>query len=119
MKHKYRTYKNGITGHRYKRYYIANQGRKDYSVLDPSGEMVRSKLLSYEDAEWEIDKITATPVERQVMEKLYKEDINTLQGLLIKAIEKQNDPVANSPENTLFVNMVTKIRTRKTEGKEF
>ena len=41
MKHKYRTYKNGITGHRYKRYYITAQGRKNYSVLDPQAGRIR------------------------------------------------------------------------------
>ena len=58
MKHKYRTYKNGITGHRYKRYYITAQGRKNYSVLDPQGMTVRTALPAFEDAEWEIDKVT-------------------------------------------------------------
>ena len=53
MKHKYRTYKNGITGHRYKRYYITAQGRKNYSVLDPQGMTVRTALPARFPAEKE------------------------------------------------------------------
>ena len=118
MKHKYRTYKNGITGHRYKRYYITAQGRKNYSVLDPQGMTVLTALPAFEDAEWEIDKVTAAPAELHVMRELYQEDISTLQGFLIKASEKNSDGTLTM-EDVLFAELVTKIRTRKVENKDF
>lgn len=118
MKHKYRTYKNGITGHRYKMYYITAEGRKNYSVLDPQGTAVNTALPSFEDAQWEIDKLTASPMELHVMKELYLEDINTLQGFLIKYSEKNSDGTL-TPEDAIFTDLVTKIRTRKVENKEF
>ena len=55
---------------------------------------------------------------KEYMRVYFKEDISTLQGFLIKASEKNSDGTLTM-EDVLFTELVTKIRTRKVENKEF
>ena len=69
---RYRTYKNGITGCRYKGCYILKGDKKgEFSILAGDGSPLKAGLHDFTDCQWEIDKVFAGREERARMEELY------------------------------------------------
>lgn len=121
---KFRTYKNGIFGHRYKGYYIlrnnANQCRKGklYRVIDENKNLILDDTEDYFDCEWYIDKLKASDEEMKIYETLYKCDIPQLQRLCASYSSKAEEKTITKEENILYL-MTLKIRDRKIADKEF
>ncbi len=119
---KFRMYKNGLFGHRYKKYYItrneSENGDKIYAVLDSEKNVVRDGLLNYWDAEWEIDKETATPELLNTLKELYQEELYVLGDMLTQLMEKENSIGLDPDEKELYA-WVKKIRSRKAENKAY
>ena len=61
---RYRTYKNGIFGHKHNGYYIIRGKKGEFSIQDEAGKTVMDKLYDFTDAEWEIDKMTESKMSK-------------------------------------------------------
>ena len=118
---RYRQYKNGIFGHRYKEYFIVKDnvnGKKEFSILGPNKTVLDEKIADYDDAEWEIDKITASPEMLKILQDLYNEEIYMLSKFFEVLMQKDNDEGLSKDEKD-FYNWVKKIRKRKAKGKPY
>ena len=117
---RFRLYQNGIFGHRYKGYYVTREkaegSPKTYGVADGEGNPIEDGFLSYWDAEWHIDKLTASDRMRELIEKLYGEDVHTLNKFFLELIEKQDREGLEPGEQDMLL-WVQKIRSRKADGK--
>lgn len=118
---RYRTYKNGITGHRYKKLYIVRNtdedGKKYYEVSDGKQQLL-GRYDSYWDAEWEIDKITAAPELTALLKELYAENFVRIDTFFRELMEKEDNGTITLEEKE-FLDWVTKIRKRKAKGKPY
>ena len=87
---RFRQYKNGIFGHRYKNLYIvrnnAEQRKKGklYWVIDKDNNILFDKTPDYDDCEWFIDCYTATDDEIELYKALYDTQINQLYRMASK-----------------------------------
>ena len=115
---RYRMYKNGIYGHRYKGMYIV-KGEREFSVLDGNGVVMEKAIPDYEDAEWCIDKRLASPMEIQVMRGLYGMEIYDLSLIMMRFIERKDKGEKLSESEESRYELVVKIRGRKADGKPF
>ena len=101
---KYRTYKNGITGHRYKGYYIIKGETKGkFAIWNEDKTVFKDNIYDYEDCEWIIDKETVDHSDMVMIKMLYEKEIHEL-----SALKSQN-----------LYNWVEKVRKRKAEDREF
>lgn len=119
---RFRTYKNGITGHRYKRLYIVRHfspdGKKTYGICDETGRMFSGTYQNFWDAEWEIDKFTASPELRALLKELYEENFVRIDAFFRELMEKKEKGEI-TPKEAEFLEWITKIRNRKAKGKPY
>lgn len=118
---RYRLYKNGIFGHRYKGYFIVkdeNDGKKTFSILGPNKTVLEDNLSDYYDAEWEIDKITASPEMIKILQDLYGEEIYMLSKFFDEMMKKDNSEGLTQDEKDFYY-WVKKIRARKAAKKTY
>ena len=110
---KYRTYKNGITGLRYKGYYIIKGEQKGkYAIWKEDKSVFMDNLRDHSDCEWEIDKATATAPELEQMKRLYDKQIYELSEAFVRLMQKKWDTPLTEDEEKLY-KLVEKIRARK------
>lgn len=114
---RYRLYKNGIFGHRYKGYFIVKDGEK-FSILGKDKTILEDELNDYYDAEWEIDKITASPEMQKILQELYGEEIYVLSRFFEEMMKKDNDEGLTKNESDFYA-WVKKIRARKAANKPY
>ena len=115
----YRTYKNGIYGKKYKKYYIVppkNSEEKIWSVVNEKNDVMKSGIHSFYDAIWEIDKLCATEDEMRAINLLYQQDVPSLVNMieLMGAESRLNGLSANEQ---MMYDFAIKVRERKIEGK--
>lgn len=118
---KYRLYKNGIFGHRYKGYYIVKDEtgeKKLFSILGADKTLLEDGIEDYSDAEWEIDKITSSPGMLKILQDLYNEEIYMLSKFFADLMDKDNTEGLSQDEKE-FYDWVKKIRKRKSENKPY
>ena len=127
---KMRTYKNGIFGRQYKGYFIVRNektmelpdGRskkeKTFSVIDKEKNLIKDGFSDMWDAEWEIDKLTASPGKMKLLKKLYNEEIYVLTKYFSDLIDKEMDGKITEPEAECL-KWIEKIRMRKVDEKPF
>ena len=116
---RYRTYKNGITGHRYKGYYIIRGNEKGFFAIWNSDKSVfQANIYDYDECEWVIDKVTATQEELCLINQLYHQEIYQLSGLLVKLMQKREQNLLDIKDKELY-KWVEKIRKRKIEERKF
>ena len=118
---RYRQYKNGIFGHRYKGYYIVKKesdGPKSFSILGEDKTVLEENLPNYDDAEWKIDKITASPEMLTIIQDLYNEEIYMLSKFFAELMKKDNSEGLTKDEKD-FYEWVKKIRTRKAANRPY
>ena len=121
---KFRQYKNGIFGHRYKQYYIlrnnANKFKRGklYRVVDKDGNEVFGETAEYEDCEWFIDKLVATKEELDLYHALYDTEINQLYRMANKYSVKTEEGTIENDEKKLYA-LIRKIMNRKIRGVPF
>lgn len=118
---KYRTYRNGIYARRYKNYYIVPNSQETkrkyiFTIMDPDLNEIVSGVTDYNDAEWEIDKLTASPKIMNIIRKLYDEDVYKLSGYFVSLMKKREEKGLDDNEEEFF-DLVTKVRDRKAGGK--
>lgn len=116
---RYRLYKNGIFGHRYKGYFIVKDEKQEkFSILSSDKTVLEDELDDYYDAEWEIDKITASPEMLKILQDLYDEEIFMLSKFFAEMMEKDNAEGLTKDEKD-FYEWVKKIRARKAANKPY
>lgn len=123
---KMRKYKNGIFGHRYNGYYITREeyindaGKKKmkFAVIDEDRNVLIKDLADIWDAEWEIDKMTASPKKLELMKELYNCEIYVLTKYFSIFLDKELEGTIR-PEEKEFLYWVEKIRIRKIDKKPF
>lgn len=119
---RYRKYQNGIFGSRYKGFYIIKSeedNKKKFKIVDENAEIVTNEeFKDYDEAQWWIDKKTATSKEIEVIEMLYKKEIYQLTELMMQYIEKSDKEELSLEEQKVY-DMVTKIRSRKANDRPY
>jgi len=116
---RYRTYKNGITGHRYKGLYIIRGDSKgQFSILDDSKTVLWDNLYDYEECEWAVDKNKASEEEIKMMKMLYDKEIYELSTLFVELMQKKQQQGLDKKSENLY-KWVEKIRKRKAEDRLF
>lgn len=115
---RFRTYKNGIVGHRYKGLYVIREkkeGKSVYRVINDERASIIPSQKSYWDCEWEIDKYMASEKELQLMRKLYEEEIYTLNQFFFQFLQKKE----MTYNERIMYDLVEKVRSRKAKGLPF
>ena len=116
---RYRTYKNGITGHRYNGYYIIKGETKGtFAIWNEDKTVFRDNILDYDECEWIIDKETADPYNYNMIKLLYEKEIFQLSGLMVELIQKKDRQGLDAKSENLY-NWVVKVRKRKAEDRQF
>lgn len=116
---RYRTYRNGITGCRYKDCYILKGDKKgEFSILAKDGSPLKAGVYDFEDCQWEIDKMTATQEERAQMEGLYNKQFYELAIILADLGEKAAAGRLTPKEDALMQIAMT-VRSRKAKDRPF
>ena len=116
---KYRTYKNGITGCRYKGYYIIKGDKKgNFSILNEDTSVFQKDIYDHQECEWIIDKKTAPEDEMLMIKMLYEKEIYQLSALFVELMQKREREGLNGRSQTLYY-WVEKVRRRKVEDREF
>ena len=121
---RFREYKNGIFGHKHNGYYILRSGGKGklkdkekriFSIADASGNVIHENINEFSDAEWMIDKMTASEEELKIMKSLYEMEIYQLSSLFVELMEKEE----KDDQSKMLYKWVDKVRNRKADEKEF
>lgn len=115
---KYRQYKNGIFGHRYKGYYITKTSEGLFNILDEDSNIIQENISDYSESEWFIDKKTATENDLRVIRELYSKEIYQLSKMLIDLLGKKEKGGLDK-EDSALCEWVEKIRVRKVEDRVF
>lgn len=116
---KYRTYKNGITGHRYHGYYIIRGNKKgEFQIWNEDKSIYQNQVIDYDECEWIIDKATASSEELLMMRQLYELEIYQLSSLFVELMQKKEIEELDHRSEMLY-KLVEKVRKRKAEDREF
>ena len=129
---RFRQYKNGIFGHRYKGLYITrnNSNRwkngKLYSMIDENGNPACDpgtgetfeESPDFEDCEWFIDKLKASEEEMALYRKLYDCSIPELYRIKAKYSRKTEEGTITKEEKALYT-LVEKVMKRKDKDMAF
>ncbi len=117
---KYRTYKNGITGHRYKGYYIIKGEEKgQFAIWNGDKTVFMDSIYDYDECEWIIDKDTADHPTMVMIKMLYDKEIYELSELFMDLIQKRDREGSLDEKNKNLYEWVEKIRKRKAEDRAF
>lgn len=115
---RYRTYKNGIYGHRYKDYYIIKGEKHHFSILDKNGNVYQENVFDFEECEWIIDKAAASENDLIMIQLLYQKEIYQLSALFVELMQKKQRDKFNQEEESLY-KWVEKVRKRKAEDRTY
>lgn len=116
---RYRTYKNGITGHKYNGYYIIKgENKGEFEIWNEDKTVFRDKIYDYDECEWIIDKETVNSEEMNMIKQLYQKEIYQLSALFVELMQKKNREGLEPRSETLY-KWVEKVRRRKAEDREF
>ena len=117
---RYRTYKNGITGHRYKGYYIIKGEKKgEFSILNEDASVFKNNVYDYDECEWIIDKETADHSTMVMIKMLYEKEIYELSALFVELMQKRARQGFLEPKSQDLYDWVEKVRRRKAEDRGF
>ncbi len=116
---RYRKYKNGITGCRYKGCYILRGDKKgSFSVLSKDGSPFMTGLYDFEDCRWAIDKAFADREERIWMEELYTKQIYELTAILA-GLEQKTAAGGLAPGEDNLIRIAQTVLARKAKNRPF
>ena len=116
---RYRMYKNGIFGHRYKGYYIIKgESKGTFAIWTEDKTVYRENIWDYDDCEWIIDKETADLSTQVMIKMLYGKEIYELSALFIELMQKKERNGGLEPKSQELYEWVEKVRRRKAEERE-
>lgn len=117
---RYRTYKNGITGHHYKGYYIIRgEAKGEYAIWNSDKSVFKEGILDYDECEWMLDKITADAKTLKILKDLYQMEIFELSAELVTLMQKKHQNGVLDEQDKAFYKWVIKVRKRKVENRAF
>lgn len=117
---RYRTYKNGITGHRYKGYYIIRGETKGkFSIWKEDKTIYKNDVYDYEECEWIIDKETWNEEDANLIKELYKLEIYQLSAIFVDLMQKKERQGGLDPKGERLYKWSEKIRRRKASDRQF
>ncbi len=117
---RYRTYKNGITGHRYNGYYIIRGDEKGkFAIWKEDKSVFMDGIYDYDECEWIIDKETADDSTKVMMKMLYDKEIYELSALFIELMQKRERQGELEPKSKKLYKWCEKVRKRKAEDRDF
>lgn len=116
---RYRTYKNGITGHKYSGYYIIRGEKKGkFQIWKEDKSVYQDNVYDYDECEWIIDKDTVSDEEMLIIKKLYGMEIYQLSSLFVELMQKKEREGLDRRSTDLY-KWVEKVRKRKAEDRAF
>ncbi len=116
---RYRTYKNGITGHKYKGYYIIKGDSKgNFEIWKEDKSVFKDHIYDFDECEWVIDKVTADAENMNMIKMLYDKEIYQLSSYLVELMQKKEKEGLDSKNKVLY-KWVEKIRKRKADDRKF
>lgn len=116
---RYRTYKNGITAHKYKDFYIIRgECKGHFAIWNADKTIFKDNILDYSECEWIIDKETCNPEDMEIIKLLYEKEIYQLSALMVELIKKKDNQGLDAKSKNLY-KWVVKVRKRKVENREF
>ncbi len=117
---RYRTYKNGIFGHRYKGFYIIRGEKGKFAIWNEDKTVFRENILDYDDCEWIIDKETADFSTQVMIKMLYDKEIYELSALFVELMQKkERNGGTLEPKSQALYEWTEKVRRRKAEERKF
>ena len=116
---KFRTYKNGITGLRYQGYFIvSNEANPDkFDIIDENHYPLVQLYDSIEECKWYLDKYTATPEQKEMIEQLATMEIYELNHRMMELFRK-NEGKRMDKATRHELDIVTTVRNRKVSDNE-
>ena len=116
---RYRTYKNGITGHKYKGYYIIKgENKGQFAIWREDKSVFKDGIYDLNECEWIIDKETADEKTLKLIKDLYSKEIFELSGMFVQLMQKSWDKPLTEEEKYLY-GWVEKVRARKAGDREY
>lgn len=116
---RYRTYKNGITGHKYHGYYIIRGKEKGlFEIWNADKSVFKNNIYDYDECEWIIDKETASEEDLNMIKQLYEKEIYQLSSLFVELMQKKEREGLEFKNANLY-KWVEKVRKRKVEDRSF
>lgn len=116
---RYRTYKNGITGHRYKGYYIIRgEKRGQFEIWTEDKQVYQKEIYDFDECEWIIDKKTASSEDLAIIQSLYTKEIYELSSLFVELMQKKEREGLEENSMNLY-KWVEKVRKRKVEDRGY
>lgn len=113
---RYRTYKNGITGHKYNGFYIVKgEGKGDFSILNEDKTVFEDKISDFEECEWIIDKETCGDENINIIKQLYGMEIYELSRLFVELMQKKAEQ-GLTPKSENLYKWCGKVRSRKAKN---
>ena len=88
------------------------------AIIGKEKNIITEDLSDVWDAEWEIDKLTASPEKMKLLKKLYNKEIYVLTKYFSELIDKEINGKITEPEAECL-KWVEKIRMRKVDEKPF
>lgn len=117
---RYRTYKNGIFGHRYKGFYIIRgKGKGKFEIWNEDKSVFQDSIYDYEECEWIIDKVTADESTMLMLRQLYDMEIYKLSELFVELMQKRGIEGKLEPKYEKLYDLTEKVRWRKAGDREF
>lgn len=117
---RFRQYKNGIYGHRYRKLYIIKDSEsKTYSISDTDGNVIMSGIEDVEDCKWEIDKAVATEDDLKMYQLLFSKQIYMLSSLIVELLDKKRQQGFLDDKDSKLFDMANTVRSRKADYKSF
>lgn len=113
-----RTYKNGITGKRYKEMYIVKTGKKEFDVLDEEKNMVITGMPSADDCKWEIDKMFFSSALLELLYNLYAKDTYIINNVHKEALKRATEN-PDQPNYQRACDVIYTVLYRKINNKPF
>ncbi len=116
---RYREYKNGIFGHRYKGFYIIRgESKGNFKVVSEDNKDVLTGLLDFDECVWQIDKLTASDDDIAIIRSLYDKDLFQLSSLYMDLHQKNLAGGLDESSKNLYT-WTEKVRNRKDEDRKF
>lgn len=115
---RYRTYRNGITGCRYRGYYIIRGEKGKFQIWNEDATVHLDNLFDYDECEWIIDKEKAEKEEIAMAKSLYAMEFFELNSLFVELMQKRKT-VGLDEAGEVRYRWISKIRRRRVKDREF
>ncbi len=114
---KFKEYKNGIVGKKHDIYYVVTGKDDKFDIVDKDKNIIEDGFDTVGDAEWQIDKITASEDIHEYIEAASHMTIGQLTGKMMEIFNTWDGKVMPKEEKKKL-SIVETIRNRKAKKLE-